>query len=83
VDVADRELDRMVERRSRKDPDADGRKELWKASVRRYNARRREKMRAAWTAFHESQAERHRRTLEGLIEHHEAQAAKLCELAEE
>ena len=54
------------------------REELWKASVRRYNARRQEEHRQAWTAFHEGQAERHRRTLEGLIVHHETQAAKLC-----
>lgn len=33
----------------------------------------------AWAAFHEGQAERHRRTLEDLIAHHEEQAAKLCE----
>jgi len=51
VDVADRELERMVERRSRKDPDADEREELWKASVRRYNARRREENRQAWCDY--------------------------------
>jgi hypothetical protein len=51
VDVADRELERMVERRSRKDPEADEREELWKASVRRYNARRREENRQAWCDY--------------------------------
>jgi hypothetical protein len=51
VDVADRELERMVERRSRKDPDADEREELWKASVRRYNAHRREENRQAWCDY--------------------------------
>ena len=74
----EKELDAFIERRSRKDPDADEREELWKASVRRYNARRREEMRAAWTSYHEGQAERHRRTLQDLIAHHEMQAAKLC-----
>jgi hypothetical protein len=48
-------------------------------SVRRYNDRRREEMRAAWASYHEGQAERHRRTLQDLIAHHETQAAKLCE----
>jgi hypothetical protein len=40
------ELDRLIERRSRKkDPDEES--ELWQANVRWYNARRREEMRAA------------------------------------
>ena len=56
----------------------DEREALWQASVRRYNASREEEMRAAWASFHEDQAERHRRTLEGLITHHETQAARLA-----
>ena len=83
-EVVEADLDRLLERRSRKgDVDPDEAEEIWKESVRRYNARRREEMRAAWTAFHEEQAERHRRTLEDLISRHEAQAARLCELAED
>jgi len=79
MDVAERELDRMIERRSRKgDVDPAEREELWKESVRAYTARRREKMRTAWTSYHEGQAERHRRTLQDLIAHHETQAARLC-----
>jgi hypothetical protein len=40
------ELDRLIERRSRqKDPDEES--ELWRESVRRYNARRREENRLA------------------------------------
>ena len=77
---AEAELTRMIERRARKgEVDPDEREELWKQSVRRYNARRREEMRAAWTSYHEGQAERRRRTLQDLIAHHEAQAAKLFE----
>ena len=79
-ELVEKELDTLIERRSRKgEVDPDEREELWKQSVRRYNARRREEMRAAWTSYHEGQAERHRRTLQDLIAHHEAQAAKLCE----
>jgi hypothetical protein len=48
---AEVELDAFIERRSRKDPDADEREELWRASVRRYNARRREENRRAWCAY--------------------------------
>ena len=43
MDVADGERERMVERRSRSgEKDPDEREELWKESVRRHNARRRE-----------------------------------------
>jgi hypothetical protein len=79
-EMVEKQLDAMIERRARKgDVDPDEREELWKVSVRAYTARRREKMRAAWTSYHEGQAERHRRTLQDLIAHHESQAAKLCE----
>jgi hypothetical protein len=52
VDVAARELERMVERRSRNgEAYPDEQEELWKASVRRYNARRREENRRAWCDY--------------------------------
>ena len=76
---AEVELDAFIERRSRKDPAADEREEIWKASVRAYNARRSDEMRAAWCEYHKDQAERHRRTLEGLIARHEEQAKRLLE----
>ena len=83
-EMVEKELEAMIQRRARKgDVDPDEREALWQQSVRAYTARRREEMRAAWAAFHEGQAERHRRTLEGLITHHETQAAKLCELVED
>lgn len=76
-EMVEGELDRLIERRSAREIDADEREALWQASVRRYNARRREEMRVAWASYHAGQAERHRRTLEGLIAHHETQAARL------
>jgi len=76
-EMVEAELTAFIERRSRKgDVDPDEREEIWKASVRAYTARRRDEMRAAWTAFHEGQAERHRRTLEELIARHEEQAER-------
>jgi hypothetical protein len=50
VDV---ELDRLISRRASQDrrPDPDEREELWKASVRLYNARRREENRQAWCDY--------------------------------
>jgi hypothetical protein len=84
VDVAhgervEKELDAMIERRARKgEVDLDEQEELWKESVRRYNARRREENRLAWHQYHQGQAERLRRTVEPLIAFHETQAARLC-----
>jgi hypothetical protein len=52
MDVAERELDRMIERRAcNGQQDSDEREELWKESVRRCNARRREENRLAWCDY--------------------------------
>jgi hypothetical protein len=49
-EMVERELDAMIERRSRqKDPDEAS--ELWQESVRRYNARRRDENRLAWCGY--------------------------------
>ena len=49
-ELVEKELDAMIERRSRqKEPDEEH--ELWKESVRRYNARRREENRLAWSDY--------------------------------
>jgi len=51
-EIVESELDRLVERRSRqKDPDEES--ELWRESVRRYNARRKEENRLAWCDYFE------------------------------
>jgi len=74
-EAVESELDQFIERRSRqKDPDE--REELWKESVRAYNGRRREELRAAWCEYHQGQAERHRAVLEALIARHEEQAER-------
>jgi hypothetical protein len=78
-ELVERELDTMTERRTRKkDPDEES--ELWKESVRRYNARRREEMRTAWCEHHHGQAARLRAVLEALIARHEDEAAKLMDV---
>lgn len=78
-EMVEKELTRMIEKRSRKEPDPDEREELWKAGVRVHNARRRKEMAAQWYAYHADQAERLRRTMEPLVAFHEARAAALCE----
>jgi hypothetical protein len=79
-EMVEKQLDAMIQHRAREgEVDPDESEEMWRASVRAYTARRREEMRAAWTSYHEGQAERHRATLQALIEHHEEQAAKLME----
>jgi hypothetical protein len=68
----------MIERRSRKgEVDPDEVEPFYMESVRRYNDRRREEMRAAWCKYHQVQAARHRAVLETLIARHEGEAAKL------
>jgi len=76
-EMVEAELTAFIERRSRKgDVDPDEQEEIWKASVRRYNARRREEIRAAWCSHHHLQAARLRATLEALIARHEEQAER-------
>jgi len=74
-EAVEKELDAMIIRRARlKDPEEET--ELWQASSRAYNGRRREENRQAWADFHAGQAERLRRTMEPLIAFHEARAEK-------
>jgi hypothetical protein len=64
----------MIERRARKGYlDPDEQEELWKASVRAYEHKRRQMARLEWHAFHCGQAARHRAVPESLIAHHERQ----------
>jgi hypothetical protein len=78
VDTVDAELDWLISKRTSQDPrpDPDEQEELWKESVRRYKAPRREEMRTAWAAFHEEQAERHQVVLTSLVERHKAEAER-------
>ena len=77
TEAADAELMRMIERRSRKgEVDPEELEPFYMESVRRYNARRREEMRAAWCEHHQGQAVRLRAILEELIADHEEQAEK-------
>jgi hypothetical protein len=79
ADTADAELDRLISRRAHQDraEDPDEREEIWKASVRAYNARREEEHRLAWCEYHQGQAARLKANLEVLIAEHEAKATKL------
>ena len=81
-EMVEKELDAMIERRSRqKDPQEDS--DLWQESVKRYEEERRQVARLEWHQFHCGQAERHRATLQALIEHHESEAARLMEATDE
>jgi hypothetical protein len=91
VDVAhgesvEKELTAFIERRDRRRRQTEGERRIekaWMKSERRYEDQRRREIRAAWYGWHLDQAERHRRTLEGLIAHHEAEAERLCALVED
>jgi hypothetical protein len=81
---AEADLDAFIERRSRNgETDSDEQEELWKASVRRYNARRAEEERAARIEYHRGPAARLKAVLEALIARHEEQATRLCEPVED
>jgi len=81
-EIVEAELDRFIRTRHDKRVANEGERpalEAWMESERRYEEQRRQENRAAWYGWHLDQAERHRRTLEGLITHHETQAERLCE----
>jgi hypothetical protein len=77
--TVDAELDRRISRRASAVRASDALEPSYRESVRRFNARVRAANREAWCEYHRSQAARHRRNLEALIAHHEAQASKLLE----
>jgi hypothetical protein len=76
-EMVEKELNAMIERRSRKgEVDSDELEPFYMESVRRYNAHRREEMRAAWCEHHQGQAARLRAVLAALIARHEEQAER-------
>jgi hypothetical protein len=78
ADNAGAELGGLISRRASQDrPLApEKREELWKESVRPYNALRREKMRAAGKKYLQGQPERHRAILEALRARYDGEVAK-------
>jgi hypothetical protein len=81
-EAVEAELDRLIQRRSQqKEPDEES--WLWQESVKRYEEERLKVARLEWHAFHCGQAERHRATLQALIEHHESEAARLMGATDE
>ncbi len=79
AEMVEKELDAFIERRARREPNLDEREELWKESVRTYNAAREAERRVAWSDYHQGQAKRLRRVMTNLVEFHERQATKLLE----
>ncbi len=76
-EMGEKELDAMIQRRARKgDVDPDEIELGYVESVRRFNARREQEMRAAWCEHHQGQAARLRSTLEALAARHEEQAER-------
>ena len=74
-EMVEKELDRMIERRSRqKDPEEEH--DLWRASERMYFARRDEQRCLERLTYHEGQADRLRGVLGVLVAHHRAEAEK-------
>lgn len=81
--AADREMERLVERRSYNAEHADDpeiREEGWVRSVRRYNSRQREESLRQRLAFHEAMIASHERTFAELAERHRVGKARCEEL---
>ena len=76
----DGDLDRLIERRHRQRVKEEGERaqeEAWAESARKHAEKQRQQARYEWHLHHQGQAERLRRTLEELIEHHEEKAEQL------
>jgi hypothetical protein len=70
------DLERLIERRSRKgEVDPDEREEAWMESVRRHHAKIRERNRWEWVRYFDRMAENHAK----LSEDYQRRAEKLCE----
>jgi hypothetical protein len=74
AEMVEKELDRMIEKRSRKgETDPDEREDLWVESVRRFHERAQAQRRQEWTEFHRSMVVLHGR----LADEHREKAQKL------
>ena len=85
--IPDQQLDRFLQKRYQQAERERGGETREQREARRYREmtdeqerQRREYNRHQWVAFHRQQAERWRRTLQEVIEHHEQQAEKYSNL---
>ena len=80
ADTIDAEFDRLISKRALQDrrPDPGEQEELWKASVRRYNARSQEENRLAWCDYFSRLA----RSLRARAEEYDQRAALLGDRGE-
>ena len=72
VDVAERELDRMIERRSDGAPDPDELEPSYAESVRRYREKERREHLWQRLRFHERMLANHTATFQAILDKHEA-----------
>jgi hypothetical protein len=76
----DAEIDAFISRRARKRRREEGERQeemAWVESTCKHNAARDAELRAEWSEYHRTQAERHRAVLEALASHHERRAEEL------
>ena len=86
IEKAEASLNNLIERRARAASKAEAEEDLRRASERRHKAAKRERNRWEWIRFfdkmaanHAALAESYKARAEQLIDHHEAQAARLCQ----
>jgi len=76
---AEGQLVRFIDHRARQNGEQRPEEVMYAESVRVYHARRRKEKAALWYGYHMDQAERLRRSMTALAEHHERQATNLLE----
>jgi hypothetical protein len=86
LEAAEVQIERFITQRHEKRRQTEGERleeQMWRESVARYNERERRQIRAEWYGWNCDQAERHSRTLEALVAHHEGETQKLLEDSEQ
>lgn len=78
--VAERELDRMIERRASREPGPDEREESYMESVRRYHSRSRDERLWERLRYHEAMLEAHTRTFKEILKRHKAGVSRCAEM---
>ena len=76
---AEADLDRFINARSQQREEANAEEAAWAESVRRYEARRRERNRELWRTYHLERADCLERTAAELAASHRARAEALAE----
>ena len=80
IEAAEASIDAFIERRARQNAAENALEEMWKESVRKYNARHREERIWERLRYHEAMLRAHSHNFEALLKRHRV-GLRLCEEA--